>query len=587
MVASQVLESDDPRIGTVLQDRYRVTSRLSAGGMGAVYRGERLQLGRSVAIKFLHAAFLREEQFLRRFENEARAMSRLSHPHCVSVIDFGVADVPYVVMEYVAGTTLKDVIEKGRIAPARAILIIHQVLAGLAHAHNQGVIHRDIKPANIMLTEATGTGDHVRILDFGLAKLTSGSGTSTATAPMAIGTPAYMPPEQARGEQVDARSDVYAVGILLFELLTGEKPFQAEEAFAIIQKQISEPAPKLRDKAPDLPWSDELEALVARALAKKPAARFANAGEMADALAAVPESESLFNKRLPSVLAPPGRAETPIPRKPTARVGTDQIEHEANAPSDGDGRRIAVWIAILLISVGASAGLYLREHRPKEPSSAGARPAAPVAPVAVKHGPPDAGPAALTAAADRLAADRAPEAGSLAALMPQGADASAGDEADDEEDEAPPEAVDPPEPPEPAPTPSPPRTVRDVEKLIKDGQKDAAYRALIVLRKQNPKNPYVAYLLGNLQFEKLYYSDGLASYEVAITGDADYKKSVTLVRNAIRALGPDKSAKKAEALLIKVGRPALPQLDRAAKTSKSKAVRGRAAWVAQRVRKKR
>jgi serine/threonine-protein kinase len=145
--------------------------------MGVVYRGERLQLGRAVAIKFLHAAFAGRPEIMRRFETEARAMSRLAHPHCVSVMDYGVEEgAPYLVMDFVHGKTLRTLLDEGELTTARSLHIMRQLLAGLAHAHGQGIIHRDIKPANIMLTEATGTGDHVRILDFGLAKLRVESG---------------------------------------------------------------------------------------------------------------------------------------------------------------------------------------------------------------------------------------------------------------------------------------------------------------------------------------------------------------------------------------------------------------------------
>src|SRR5690606_19634513 len=132
---------------------------------------ERLKIGRQVAIKFLHESYAQDPQFIARFERETVVMSRLAHPHCVSVIDFGVAGAPYVVMEYVAGRTLRSLVERGPVGVQRAVHITRQILAGLAHAHAQSIVHRDIKPANVMLTEATGTGDHVRILDFGLATL--------------------------------------------------------------------------------------------------------------------------------------------------------------------------------------------------------------------------------------------------------------------------------------------------------------------------------------------------------------------------------------------------------------------------------
>ena len=281
---------DDPRIGTILQERYRVLDAIAAGGMGVVYRGERVGLQRVVAIKFLHGEVATQEQFRKRFEIEARAMSRLSHPHCVSVIDFGVVDVPYFVMDYVTGRPLGKLIEEGPIPTKRALHITRQLLAGLAHAHSQGIVHRDIKPDNLILDEALGTRDHLRILDFGLAKLRDFG--VDLTSGLAVGTPSYMAPEQTFSEPVDTRTDLYAVGIVLHEMLTGTKPFKADSTAALIHLQREGAAPPIRTVRPDAGFSKKLEAVVLRALAKRPAARFQTAGEMAAALDAVPEASS-------------------------------------------------------------------------------------------------------------------------------------------------------------------------------------------------------------------------------------------------------------------------------------------------------
>src|SRR5437868_13083856 len=163
--------------------------------MGVVYKGERVQLGRPVAVKFLHPWIAAQKAFLSRFENEARAMSRLAHPNTVSVIDFGVEGAPYLVMDYVTGRTLRDLLHaEGRLDPTRALALVRQLLAGLGHAHAQGIIHRDLKPENLILTEEPGMDEHLRILDFGLAKLRDGP---AMTAGMAVGTPSYMSPEQS------------------------------------------------------------------------------------------------------------------------------------------------------------------------------------------------------------------------------------------------------------------------------------------------------------------------------------------------------------------------------------------------------
>ncbi len=256
----------DARIGREIGGRYRIVELLAKGGMGVVYRGQRVGLERPVAIKFLHGWIAAQPDRLRRFETEARAASRLSHPNCAAVIDFGVDEgAPYLVMELMTGTTLRALIDAGPVPPARALAIARQVVAGLQHAHDHGIVHRDVKPDNIVLTDTTGVGDHPRIVDFGLAKLTDGSGA--ATTGFALGTPAYMAPEQTLGDPVDGRTDVYAVGVVLFELLIGRKPFTGKDAMELFRRHREAPIPRL----PDV--SEALDAAVAKALAKRPSER--------------------------------------------------------------------------------------------------------------------------------------------------------------------------------------------------------------------------------------------------------------------------------------------------------------------------
>ncbi|MBZ0236503.1 MAG: serine/threonine protein kinase, partial [Deltaproteobacteria bacterium] len=277
---------EDPRLGAVLDARYRVIEPLAAGGIGVVYRGERVKLGREVAIKFLHAWAAAEETFVKRFEREAMAMARLQHPNCAQVIDTGVhEDEPYVVMELVGGEALIDLLDRGSVPAARAIEIVRQILAALDHAHAQGVIHRDIKPSNIQIMTSTEFGDQVKVLDFGLAKLMESAGGGL-TGHYAVGTPTYMPPEQSRGEDVDARTDLYATGLVLFELLTGGPPFVGEEPTDVIIAHQTKPPPLLSERKPEAKFSAALEAVVMRALAKAPGDRYASAAEMARALEA-------------------------------------------------------------------------------------------------------------------------------------------------------------------------------------------------------------------------------------------------------------------------------------------------------------
>jgi tRNA A-37 threonylcarbamoyl transferase component Bud32 len=289
----------DPRIGRVLQDRYRITGAIASGGMGIVYRAERLGLGRVVAIKFLHASMARDPQITRRFEIEAQAMSRLAHPNCIGVLDFGVDDLPYVVIDYVEGAPLDAAVKAGPVPARRALRIVRQILSALAHAHAHGIVHRDIKPENVVLERTQGLEDHVRILDFGLAKL-MGSDFGL-TVGVAVGTPHYMAPEQMSEAPIDGRADLYAVGIVLYELLTGQKPFDGPEVGDVLLRHIGAPPPKLRETMPGAGFSAPLEALILRAMAKKPGERFASAEAMTAALDELPE---MVGTPGPEVMAP-------------------------------------------------------------------------------------------------------------------------------------------------------------------------------------------------------------------------------------------------------------------------------------------
>ncbi|HVU51951.1 MAG TPA: serine/threonine-protein kinase, partial [Polyangia bacterium] len=296
-------EPPDPRVGTVLQGRYRLEALLASGAMGVVYRGQRVQLERPVAVKFLHPWIATQKAFLTRFDTEARAMSRLQHPNCVSVIDFGVEGTPYLVMDFVTGRTLREVLAGGRLEPSRALRLVRQLLAGLGYAHAQGIVHRDLKPENMILSEEPGLSDHLRILDFGLAKLRDGP---AMTAGLAVGTPSYMSPEQTGAEgAIDARTDLYAVGVLLFELLAGRKPFQSENVGELLLMHRETPPPLLRAAVPAAGLSAEMEAVVGKALSKFADDRYQSAAEFTAALDATPEGRGVVPAAAP---ARPGAA---------------------------------------------------------------------------------------------------------------------------------------------------------------------------------------------------------------------------------------------------------------------------------------
>ena len=275
-------EVQDSRIGTVLDGRYEIKQRIASGGMGTVYRAERVKLGRPVAVKFLHEWGAGDDKARQRFEVEARAMARLDHPNCASVIDVGIDEgIPYVVMDYVTGDTLRTLIDRGPLGAARAAAIMRQILLGLAHAHEHDIVHRDIKPANIIVGDKTGVGMVVKVLDFGLARFRNTS-KITGTG-MAIGTPAYIAPETALPAPVDGRADVYACGVLLFEMLTARKPFDSDDALDVLRMHRDAPVPSLA-AVENLVDARTWDAVIARAMAKDPAARFQSAVQFAAAL---------------------------------------------------------------------------------------------------------------------------------------------------------------------------------------------------------------------------------------------------------------------------------------------------------------
>ncbi|MEO7093495.1 MAG: serine/threonine-protein kinase, partial [Polyangiales bacterium] len=277
----------DRRIGTLVDERYTILEAMASGSMGAVYKAERVPVGKLVAIKFLHASYAKDPEVLARFERETRVMSKLTHPNCVSVVDFGVWEgAPYLVMEYVAGTTLRALMDDDTVPPARALLLTRQIAAGLAHAHAQGIVHRDVKPANIMISQEVGTGDHVRILDFGLARLRGSVGRDATQVNVVVGTPNYMAPEQTiGGGTIDARTDIYAVGVVLFEMVAGVRPFTAEDTMALLGMHRGAPIPKLADKMETaVPLPDGLQDIVDTAMAKSPDDRYQTAIALTEAI---------------------------------------------------------------------------------------------------------------------------------------------------------------------------------------------------------------------------------------------------------------------------------------------------------------
>jgi serine/threonine-protein kinase len=278
----------DPLIGAVVGERYRIVSRVGVGGMGAVYRAEHTMMRRDLAIKVLLPELGGRDEFARRFEREAESASRLGHPNIITITDFG--RMPdnslFLAMEFLAGSSLTSVIAQGPVPRERALNIIRQILRALDHAHAAGVIHRDLKPDNIMLVERDSHRDVVKILDFGIAKMTDPmSGQAALTqAGVIFGTPEYLSPEQALGENVDGRADLYAAGVILYEMLVGRRPFESDDKVKIISMHLSHAPPRMRDVNPSVDVPPPLEQAVLQAMEKHRENRFASATAFLQAL---------------------------------------------------------------------------------------------------------------------------------------------------------------------------------------------------------------------------------------------------------------------------------------------------------------
>ena len=255
---------------------YTLLEPIGHGGMAVVYRARQETLDRTVAVKVLSENLAASPEFMERFRREARTAANLRHPNVITVHDFGEDErgVPFLVLEYIEGPTLADLMDAG-LDDSRVPNLLDQIAAGLDYAHARGVIHRDIKPGNVLLTD----DGRAVLADFGLAWLLEGAHLTLTGG--VIGTPEYMSPEQAAGEPIDHRSDVYALGVVLYEMLVGERPFVAETPIGVLLKHLQDPAPSILDARPDLPAA--VGQVLDRCLVKDPAERFASAGELARA----------------------------------------------------------------------------------------------------------------------------------------------------------------------------------------------------------------------------------------------------------------------------------------------------------------
>lgn len=374
----------------VLDGRYELDHKIGEGGMARVYAGRDLRLSRRVAIKIPHKHFSSDPDFLERFRHEAQAAAMLAHPNIVDVYDVGQdGDIHYIVMEFVEGTDLKTLINReGPLPVAQAVGIAEQIARGLHAAHRAGMVHRDIKPQNVIVT-ADG---QAHVTDFGVAK--SQLSTALTETGVAFGTVDYLSPEQARGRPATAQSDLYALGVVLYEMLTGRLPFQGDSAVAVAMKHATEPPPPPRQLNPQIPQS--LEKLMLRALAKEPAQRPQSALEFGQLLASynqVSQQETMLN---PGVVRPPPRPPSPPPPQqarqpvPSSNQGrgttgsTGRVPMPAPRPASAraprqEGIGCGVFLVgmlvlagvlgvVFLFSTGTFSGLFAGTNRPNPTS---------------------------------------------------------------------------------------------------------------------------------------------------------------------------------------------------------------------------
>lgn len=373
-------------LGTVLGGRYELKEVIGDGAMGRVYKARHLLMKRTVAVKMMHPQLVSGKAALKRFQKEAELASALNHPNIMTVYDFGVAEdgSPYLVMDYLEGTPLNDLIKAEKHLPlSRAMHIFRQVCTGLAHAHDRGVIHRDLKPSNFMLVDLDGDSDFVKILDFGIAKQLNPSESAidnlTRTGEV-FGTPHYMSPEQCRAQEVDGRSDVYAIGCVIYETLCGYPPITGSDLIECLYKHVNTMPESFSVVTPELAIPPEVEAFVFKAMAKKPEDRFQTMHEMraqidildpegvtglysrvdVPALSAA-EIRADADKNLASAAVSEGQTSEPAAVQASAekKEPTDSKESPPGAPAPAARNKKPVLVAGLIVVVLGAIGTVI------------------------------------------------------------------------------------------------------------------------------------------------------------------------------------------------------------------------------------
>jgi eukaryotic-like serine/threonine-protein kinase len=527
----ELLDADDEidRTGAVLDGRYRIDRLLGAGSTGRVYQGHHLGIGRNVAVKVLDPRLVGDDDIRRRFDREAHATGRLSHPNCVAITDSGATTDGgrYLVMELVAGTTLDAVIASQRRLPLeRAVHVMRHLLRGLAHAHAQGLIHRDLKPANLMLTEEGGDRDFVKILDFGLARLIHGGDDEITRTGVVCGTPRYMAPEQAHGCGLDVRTDLYAASLIFFEMLTGRPPFESEDASRTLKMHLVAPVPSIESVAPDVVVPPAIEELIRRGLAKRAADRPSSADEYLAELgraAAAAETVIALSPDLVRSSRAPAAAPPPVPGGTIELTRLESLLVPALSPPSPP--------------VAPPSFEWFRHRR-------------------------TVGVVAAAIFAIGVIAAVARQGGSSDEVLLRVA-TSAAREAEPEIDPAPTRSMDP--------------AIESALRLAAEGRGQQAVARLRELRRKRPDDATVVYALGRAYHGLGWPKQTVAAYRDALRMDPSLRDDPELIRDLVSLLGSRTGWQAAAQLLEQgVGEPAEPALAATAAGHRDPAVRTRA-----------
>jgi eukaryotic-like serine/threonine-protein kinase len=432
----------DPLLGRTINGRFKIVSVIARGGMGKVYRAEQAPLGRICALKVLSPKYEgdRDPEFHKRFFLEAATAAKLTHPNTVTVFDYGQSDdIYFIAMEYIEGRTLHRVLrEEGPFAEERAAHIASQICRSLREAHGQGVVHRDLKPGNILLSERDGENDNVKVLDFGLVKDVSGEAEDLTQAGLFMGSPKYMAPEQILGGEISAKTDIYSLGVLMYEMLTGKVPFDRGASVGTLMAHVNEAPPDMRTQNPNIALSATMEQVVLRCLEKDPAKRFASMKDLLNGLkrigangsAMTDTSESLPLARLDSGAISIGRVIPEPQATPSGLLGmtpsgvlspessrrvqplfaspsiTDMLSTGSSPPEADLGARPAkgrgyIWGLVAAgVAVGIGAMVFITSSKPppSDPLAETGKPvvAAPPDPTPVVTAPPAVSSASAT-----------------------------------------------------------------------------------------------------------------------------------------------------------------------------------------------